>query len=248
MRYEAEMTMRALPLPTAFSVPARLVMTLAFATRASPSERILMAHPDPAPNTIGPSEPHVAPVDQVALPPLAAPKRSRIRWVVAAAIGVLLITGGAAAYLLTRHHVTGFATPNAIGPFTRSDDQVQASQLKQNLGQSMTNAFAALYEAPNNTLIVGGGDLTVADPAARMGEMLDAMANVQSGTTITDRRAAGTGTVGGSAQCETITSTSTEVVVCGWHGNGAFVEMVFVGADRASVDGLVPTVLEAVLV
>jgi hypothetical protein len=183
---------------------------------------------------------------------------------------VLLVAGGgAAAILVTRHHAAPtvvpsaspaseaalfavFTPPGKIGPFARSgdlSDESQANRIMQTLSHTGADVFAVPYDDtsdPSRILIVGGGDLVVANSAASMNSMLDALANIQPGAKFSDRRDASTGAVGGWAECETVTRTFGDVVVCGWFGPNTFITMVLVGSDRASAYALVPTVLEAV--
>src|SRR5262249_26271858 len=135
-----------------------------------------------------------------------------------------------------------FATPDRIGRLTKSSDQSQATALIQALPRAMQNPFAAYYDDPQSAsrhVLVAGGTIKVLNPGAQMDGFFNGAVAFVPGSKGSNRRAAGTGSAGGLAQCETITGGSTKFEICGWLGQSALVEMIFVGFSPATTDPLV---------
>jgi hypothetical protein len=145
-----------------------------------------------------------------------------------------------------------FAEPAVIGPYSRSVDQNVADAFLQALPRALQNAFAVMYEETADTsrhLLVSGGNLPVSDPVGQLNGALAAVTAAEKGSQAYDLRPADTGSVGGLAKCETVTEGTTQlvIVICGWISTQAFVEMIFYDGERDSADGLVPTILDAVV-
>jgi hypothetical protein len=144
-----------------------------------------------------------------------------------------------------------FTQPDSIGPFSRSSDQSAANAVIQAFPRSIQDAFAVVYDETSDSsqhLLVAGGTTFVPDPASGMNEIFAGVLSTQPGAKVSDRRAADSGSLGGTAQCETLTGSSGAIVYCVWIGDGEFIEMAFININRVTADPLVPTVLEAVAV
>jgi serine/threonine protein kinase len=142
--------------------------------------------------------------------------------------------------------------PNTIGDLTWASDQSTANTLRDQLSSSgISNPYAIAYqdqyESSRKVVLWGGtGSDFAGDDQVRRDAFFRSGNAEFTGETVSNRAPVPTGAAGGSAECETVTGSSS-LAFCVWVGNNALLGLIFQGYSRSDSDALAPTVLSAVV-
>jgi hypothetical protein len=145
-----------------------------------------------------------------------------------------------------------FSTPATIGTLAKASDQSTADTLRDQLSSSgIGNPYAIAYQDQSQSarkVVLWGG--TGSDFGGDDQPRIDAFfksGNAEfTGETVSNRSPVATGDAKGTAECETVTGSSS-LAFCVWVGNDALLGLIFQGYSRAQSDALAATVLSAVV-
>jgi hypothetical protein len=143
--------------------------------------------------------------------------------------------------------------PDQIGALKKAADQSEADSLKSSLqGANVGDAFAAEYQdtaAGNKPVIIWGatgGLFGILDAQSQLDSFFSGVGKSVAGGTVGTPTAVDPGSVGGTAECASVTG-HVNATLCAWTSGDALVGAIFAGESLSQGGGQMHTVLPAVV-